>query len=115
MEEAIIKEKLAEEWLVFLGKLIRRIDEEMIKNNKKPISGRLLAKDNLKSEDILKIVSEIFKRYNIYVNDSEKEKIRFNGSSDNVHLLIEGLNELEKKNKIKLCVVYGYFYYPPKS
>lgn len=101
------EEKIASEWLMFLGKMIKKIDDKMEKEGKNKISTKILAKEILKTNDIIKIVSAIFRRYLIYLNEDERRKLNFalRGSPTD---LFAGLNKLEKEKKINICIFLGY-------
>jgi len=99
--------KSAKDYLVFIGNVLRKIDDAMKQKDKKPLGIHFLGKETLTLEDIKKISGKISHRALIYL---EKERLPTFEPKENVWEKIEEeLEDLEKKDMIKFYLTLGYF------
>ncbi len=94
-----------ENFLTLIGKIVRKIDEEMEKEGKSPIGEKILSKENFTVRDVISIVNKISGRFCLYLDENEKKQFIMNELPKN---LWEDLNKLEKDKKIKFYIFLGY-------
>lgn len=102
-------EKIAAEFLLILGKYLRKIDMKMREEHKEPLSKRLLGKEDLSIEDLNKIVKKIHHRTIIYIESEGLEKLSIGqDNSELAEKFLKGLNSLMKRKVIDILIFYGY-------
>jgi hypothetical protein len=95
----------AEEFLRNLGRIIRKIDDKMMKENKSPIGAKVLGKEKILINDVIKIVNKIAPRFILYLDERDREKLEISSLSEGFWKEME---DLEKYNKIKFLIFVGY-------
>jgi hypothetical protein len=95
----------AENFLRNLGRIIKKIDNKMEKENKSPIGAKILGKEKMSVGDVIKIVNKIAPRFILYLDERERRELEISSLSENFWKEIE---ELEKNDKIKFLIFAGY-------
>jgi len=97
----------AKDFLVFIGRVLREIDEAMKKEGIKKVRGLgFLGKEDMKIEDIKKIVNRLPHDCLLYL---EEDLPSFKDKEGLVEKLMEELKDLEREGLLKFYMVYGYF------
>jgi hypothetical protein len=95
----------AESFLRNLGRIIKKIDDKMEKENKSPIGTKILGKEKILMGDVIKIVNKIAPRFMLYLDEKERKELEISSISAGFW---EEMEELEKYNKIKFLIFAGY-------